>query len=304
MPGFMSSSTAITICKVDSPNPFEVEALRSHAFTPDIDADGKRFGWVGLGDPLDTDGFALASMSAQYAGFSFRLDTRKASGAVIRLQLAEAVREEIASGKKVGSKRKKELKELITAKLTAKAEFVPSVIDCLWDAEKNRLLVASASAKAIQPVLELFKTSLGMEATPIMPSSDMPRLFSEILRGDGYACAGCTLHAMGSASLAATEQTEEKSAIAVQNSLNAVAQALDEGMAIQKLHLVATSVSDADWQVDFTLDAMLGISGLRLPKPEKGADEDATFLLNADTCAIVADLVEDLAKLESKAACQ
>jgi len=44
MPGFMSSSTAITICKVDSPNPFEVEALRSHAFTPDIDADGKRFG--------------------------------------------------------------------------------------------------------------------------------------------------------------------------------------------------------------------------------------------------------------------
>jgi len=48
--------------------------------------------------------------------------------------------------------------------------------------------------------------------------------------------------------------------------------------------------------VDFTLDAMLGISGLRLPKPEKGTDEDATFLLNADTCSIVADLVEELAK--------
>jgi len=101
---------------------------------------------------------------------------------------------------------------------------------------------------------------------------------------------------MGSASLAATEQTEEKSAVAVQNSLNAVAQALDEGMVIQKLHLVATSSNDPDWQVDFTLDAMLGIAGLRLPKPEKGADEDATFLLNVDTCSIVADLVEELAK--------
>lgn len=217
-------------------------------------------------------------------------------GAVIRLQLAEAVREEMDAGKKVSSKRKKELKELITAKLTAKAEFVPSVIDCLWDTEKNRLLVASSSLKAVQPVLDLFKTSFGMEATPITPSSDMPRLFSEILRGDGYDCAGCTLHAMGSASLAATEQTEEKSAVAVQNSLNAVAQALDEGMVIQKLHLVATSPSDPDWQVDFTLDAMLGISGLRLPKQEKGSEEDATFLLNADTCAIVADLVEELAK--------
>lgn len=141
MSGFMSSSTAMMICKADSPASLDLDALRQHAFTPEIDADGRRFGWVGLGDPLDTDGFELASVDARFMGFSFRLDTRKASGAVIRLQLAEAVRKEIASGKKVGSKRKKELKEAITAKLTARAEFVPSLIDCLWDAEKGRLLV-------------------------------------------------------------------------------------------------------------------------------------------------------------------
>ncbi len=81
-------------------------------------------------------------------GFSFRQDTRKASGAVIRLQLAEAVREEIASGKKVGGKRKKELKEAITAKLTARAEFVPSVIDCLWDAEKGGREVNKMAGRA------------------------------------------------------------------------------------------------------------------------------------------------------------
>ena len=46
--------------------------------------------------------------------------------------------------------------------------------------------------------------------------------------------------------LAASEQAEEKSAAAVQNSLNAVAQALEEGMVIQKLHLVATSDADPD----------------------------------------------------------
>lgn len=295
MSGFMSSSTAMTICKADSAASLDLDALRQHAFTPEIDADGRRFGWVGLGDPLDTDGFELASVEARFMGFSFRLDTRKASGAVIRLQLAEAVREEIASGKKVGGKRKKELKEAITARLTARAEFVPSIIDCIWDAEKGRLLVGSASAKAIQPVLELFKTTFGIDAMPITPAGDMPKLFAAILRGEGYPCEGYTLHPMGSASLAASEQAEEKSAVAVQNSLNAVAQALEEGMAIQKLHLVATSDADPDRQLEFTLDAGLAVSGLKLPKAEKGAEEDATFLVNADLCAAVADMVEGVA---------
>lgn len=295
MSGFMSSTTAMTICKVNSTVNFTLDALRTHAFTPDIDADGRRLGWVALGDPLDTDGFELASVDGRYSGFSFRLDARKASGAVIRLQLAEAVREERVSGKKVGSKRKKELKEAITAKLTAKAEFVPSLIDCLWDAEKGHLLVGSASAKAVQPVLDLFKTTFGMDVTPITPAGDMPKLFAVILRGEGYPCEGYTLHPMGSASLTAAEQAEEKAAVAVQNSLNAVAQALEEGMAIQKLHLVATSDVDPDRQLEFTLDAGLAVSGLKLPKAEKGAEEDATFLVNADVCAQVADMVETLA---------
>lgn len=64
MSGFMSSSTALTICKADSAASLDLDALRQHAFTPEIDADGRRFGWVGLGDPLDTDGFELASVDA------------------------------------------------------------------------------------------------------------------------------------------------------------------------------------------------------------------------------------------------
>lgn len=295
MSGFMSSSTAMTICKADAPKALDLDALRAHVFTPDIDADGKRLGWVGLGDLLDTDSFELAAVDGRYSGFSFRLDARKASGAVIRLQLAEKVREEQATGKKVGSKRKKELKEAITAQLTTRAEFVPSLIDCLWDAEKGRLLVGASSAKAVQPVLDLFKTTFGIDAAPIAPTGDMPKLFSAILRGEGYPCLGYTLHAMGSASLAAPEQADEKSAVAVQNSLNAVAQALEEGMSIQKLHLVATSANDPDWQMEFSLDAALAVSGLRLPKAEKGMDEDATFLLNADVCSQMADMVEALA---------
>lgn len=78
MSGFLSSTTAMTICKVNSTVNFTLNALRAHAFTPDIDADGRRLGWVSLGDPLDTDGFALASVDGRYCGFAFRLDTRKA----------------------------------------------------------------------------------------------------------------------------------------------------------------------------------------------------------------------------------
>ena len=90
MSGFMSSNTALTICKVDSTSGLSLDALRKHAFTPDIDADGRRLGWVALGDPLDTDGFELDAVDGRYSGFSFRLDTRKASGAVIRLQLCRS----------------------------------------------------------------------------------------------------------------------------------------------------------------------------------------------------------------------
>ena len=48
MSGFLSSSTALTICKVDSAASLDLDALRQHAFTPEIDADGRRFGWVTL----------------------------------------------------------------------------------------------------------------------------------------------------------------------------------------------------------------------------------------------------------------
>lgn len=50
MSGFLSSSTALMVCKADSAASLDLAALRQHAFTPEIDADGRRFGWVSLGD--------------------------------------------------------------------------------------------------------------------------------------------------------------------------------------------------------------------------------------------------------------
>lgn len=293
MSGFMSNSTALMVFIADGAK-FNERSLRQHVFTPSIDEEGKRIGWVGLGDPLDTD-FSFGLEQDHLAAFSLRVDTRKASSAAVNIQLAEALREKAAAGEKVKGKVKKDLKEAITATLTSKAPFIPTLIDCLWDLDKGRLLVSTASAKALLPFMGLFSQTFGVEPEPVSPKGDMTELFAEICRNEQYECCGFVLSPFGSASLATPGQTEDKALVAVQNNINAVALALDEGLKIQKVRLMAASQTSPDFQLDFMLDSALAVSGLKLPKAEKGAEDDAEFLLKADACSSAADIVEALA---------
>jgi len=294
--GFMSNSTAMTIFNVEGAEKFELDALHQHVFSPDIDAEGVRRGWVGLGDPLDF------SFPFGEAAFSLRLDTRKPSSAAIKIQLAEALQKEADPDGKVSSKRKKELKEAITAKVTARSEFIPSLIDCLFDAEGGRLLVSAPTVKAAQQALDLFKVSSGIEPEPIMPQINLSAFFDSLCRKGEFLFEGPNnsyhISSFGSASLGRSEQTEEKSLVAVQNNPSAIVSALDEGLTIQKLRLVATLADNPEYQLDFVLDTSLGVSGLRLPKAEKGADKDADFLLKTGMCWTAADLVESLGQAD------
>ena len=54
MSGFMSSTTAMKVFEVQAKEP-DSDKLRKYAFTTTHGPDGKRVGWVGLGDPLDQD---------------------------------------------------------------------------------------------------------------------------------------------------------------------------------------------------------------------------------------------------------
>ena len=83
----------------------------------------------------------------------------------------------------------------------------------------------------------------------------------------------------------------------MQNNLHAVSQALDEGLRIQKLRLVATSADFPDLPLDFTLDASLGVSGLLLPKSEKSADQIDDYFLKLESYVGVAAILEALAAL-------
>lgn len=285
---FTGSTTGFCIFEATAPKDFE--PIHGNAFTDAIDGEGNRSGWVGLGNPLDTD-FATGIAHGAFAAFSLRVDTRKAPGAAVNLQLAEAVQKELASGKKVSGKRRKELKEAIVATLTSKAEFVPSLTDCLWDLSRDRLLVSVSSVKAALSVLTCIKATFGFEPTPVVPKTDISALFARLFHEE-LQCDDWALAFLGSASLASPAQGEDKAAVTVLNNPGAVGTALNEGLGIQKLLL---SASRDDMQLCFNLDAALAVSGLKLPKAEKGADADADFLLKADVCATVAMLVEKLA---------
>ena len=172
---------------------------------------------------------------------------------------------------------------------------MPALIDCLWDLEHNQLFIASVSGKVLESVLEFFKKTFDVEPISIAPESDMPQVLMKVHQSEDLHLAGYSLLAMGSANLINNE-SEEKSQVTVQNDTKAVAAAIEDGLLPSKLHIQATSEEDENLQLDFVLGADLTVNKLKLPKPEKGAEHDAVFLVNADLCARVSNLVRALGK--------
>ena len=120
--------------------------------------------------------------------------------------------------------------------------------------------------------------------------------FARLARED-VALNGWELSCAGSASLATSAQTEDKGAVAVQNCESSIASALNEGLTIQKLAMTAVPADNPDASLSFAQDTSMTVSGLKLPRAEKGADADTDFLLKADTCARAADLALHIAGL-------
>ena len=288
MAGFLGTTTSFSLFEAPVPSKLDFEAVRAWAFSDAVTPEGTRLGWVGLGNAVDTD-FSFGIDHGRFAALSLRVDSRKASGAALKLQLAEAVQEELAQGGNVSNKHKKELREAILAKLISKAEWTPALTDCLWDLEKGRLLVA-ASPKAALPLLERFTSTFGVDAQPYTPNEDLPSFFARLSR-ENVSVNGRELSCAGSATLATPLHVEGKMAVAVQNNENTIASALDEGLIIRKLAMIA------DASLEFSLDTSLTVSGLKLPRAEKGADMDTDFLLKADVCVMVADLALTIAGL-------
>ncbi|GAB1255379.1 MULTISPECIES: recombination-associated protein RdgC [Desulfovibrio] len=292
MSGFMSSSTAMKIFEAQAKEP-DFDKLRKYAFRPAPGPDGKRIGWVGLGDPLDLD-FSFGINFGRFMAFSLRIDERKPSSAAIKIRLAEALKEEADSDGKVSGKRKRELKEAIIAMVTSKTDFIPSLTDCIWDLDAQRFYVSTASDGVLTILLELFNKTFGVTPFPISPKTDMATLFAKVFQKSISVDGGTEVSANGySVTLATPEQQENKAHVAVVNNQGAVATALEEGLRITKMALLAVN---GEQELPFTLADDLTLSGLKLPKGEKGDDAEVTFFLKAEACAHVAHIVETLSK--------
>lgn len=296
MGGLLNSSMPMTIFKTNSPGHLDMEGLRKGAFTEAIDTDGIRSGWVGLGSLLDTENFVLAGNDSRFSGFSFRTDSRKIPSSVIKLQLAEKIKREEEQGGKVGAKRKKELREEIINHLSESADFVPSVTDCLWDAEKGALMIASTSEKIISRILKNFEGSFHKTPERLAVGEEMSAIFSEIHNNNGKRLSAYTVSPLGTACMAGLDENSEASSIKVQNNPQAVSEALGRGFTINKMSMVATDNGNEDNQISFCVDDKLQVNSVHFPKKDKSGDEDAAFLINAQICADTVQMLEELIK--------
>lgn len=82
--------------------------------------------------------------------------------------------------------------------------------------------------------------------------------------------------------------------VSIKDSDEIMQHALEGDWEIVKMRLAA-KVLGSHTPFAFTINRKLQISGLRFPKPEKGQEHDATFVINAAICQAAADIVVAIA---------
>lgn len=313
MSGFFTATTAMRLYTVSGTVQDYAQALDNAAFRAqptEVAPKEKIVGFVGLGDPLDTD-FLFPLKHEQYVALSLRIDERKPSMAAVRMRYAEALKkEEEKNAGKVSRERKKELKEEILLQVTAKADFVPTLIDCVLDQETNRLIVATASEPHALLATELFGRVFGVRIEAVQPEEDVSKLFERIFRETDTLVLPlsnehvATIHSDDySVTLQSEEGAEERATVTARASQEAGLKALEQGLFIKRMGIVAevrerTQSEDEDPVANclFTLDDGLLVQGLKMPKHERGNEREDDFYLKIGHAFQVAEIVEIMGK--------
>lgn len=144
------------------------DRLRQFAFMPIDDiAEEKSYGWTSIED-MEDFAFANSPWKGKFLCFSFRLDQRKISPAVLKRQIRKAMDEEQEKLAEIGQKyisrdRKKGITELVKLRLRAKTLPVPAVFEVIWDTEADCLYFEGTSGKLIAVFAVFFLNTLGKE---------------------------------------------------------------------------------------------------------------------------------------------
>lgn len=179
---FLRPSVSFTRFKISEAPPAELwtsipAKLKQFAFV-DIDniPEERSWGWVNFDDMLDAEWTVSGPEKGHYLVFSLRLDTRRISPAVLRKHIAMTLRDEERKNKEEGKTfvsrtRKKEIKEMIQAKLMARTLPIPAEFNAIWDTRQNIICLASTHGKVIELFCNHFNATFELTLEQLTPYS-------------------------------------------------------------------------------------------------------------------------------------
>ncbi|MBQ7607464.1 MAG: recombination-associated protein RdgC [Desulfovibrionaceae bacterium] len=309
MSGFFTSTTAMRIYSVSGSVGEFGDRLTNAAFRSqpkEVDPQEKIIGFVGLGDALDTD-FQFDIQHENYITLSLRIDERKPSMPAVRIRFAEALKKEAENNGKVSRERKKELKEDALFAVLMKSDYVPTLVDIIYDTEKQRLVLSTASEAQAALATELFSRVFGVTLEAITASEDIKDVFRTIYMGEKSVAveledgSGALLLSDDfTVTLQTQESSDERASVSARGNQEAGLKALEEGLYIRRMGINA-EVRDPEEQSDdpkatcqFMLDESLIVTGLKMPKQERGSAREDDFFLKAGHAFLVAEIVEKM----------
>ena len=291
--GLMAKNCALTVFKVEKPSAVTAEKLKQFAFAPIDDLPGEEMarGWVNFDDMLDLAWDVSIPEKGNFMVFAFRTDTRRVPAPVLKVEYEKALQEEMekaqAEGKKfVSRERKKELKELVKAKLMEKTPPSPSVVDAALDMTTGQLLVGSTSGKQLEAFAEYFKcfgqdikelSFAGLEdrEDALKESLAMETFLQEIYgHSQDVSWDGHTFNIAEAGEV--TLQKESGETVSSRNEPGSVIAGLEAGLYIRKMKLLLTDENSMEWTAVIDQNFRLR---LQTPSVEKSKDADPDAVL-------------------------
>lgn len=231
----LKGSHTVSILHLDNPAAFSMDLVASRAFDPDLrdGSDTPVSGFVSCLDPLVADPLSQARVG-QYFIFSLRYDQKKVPAPMLRLAVAEAVRErELETGRRLSRAQKKEIKENVRLALVRRMGYSSAVTDFAFDPETGLLLCFEGPGKRLDAVVAaICELGCGVRRDFDIPLADLfVALCQESVAVDGYHFSDA-----GAVTLVG-EKGEEMAKVSASNAEEVVMNAMDHGYAIQSMRL-------------------------------------------------------------------
>jgi hypothetical protein len=192
--GFAGNTSSFTRFRVLDPVPQSLwqqlpDRLRKYAFR-DIDAtqDMSSCGWVSFENMLDSAWSGSPPQKADYALFSLRLDRRRIPAGVVKKHTLLALVEETERLRQqnknfISRERKREIRELVLARLRTRFLPVPGEFNVLWLTARSEVWFASTQETMINLFLEEFLKTFELHLEQLTPYN----LASAVLNEDCLA---------------------------------------------------------------------------------------------------------------------